>query len=212
MADWKNTIKEARVPVILLGVLVVIFFITLYNPPAGRISWLLEVGPALMGIIILIITYKKFPMSHFVYWCVFLHTLILVYGGFYTYAETPLGNWLMEIFNFSRNHYDRIGHLALGFFPTFIVREVLLRKTKLEKNGWLFFIIVSVVVAIGAVWELLEWWTTLIVASDVGTAFLGTQGDVWDAQWDIFLAMVGSIIALLILSKKHEKSMEAGSR
>ena len=92
------------------------------------------------------------------------------------------------------------------------MREVLLRKTKLEKNGWLFFIIVSVVVAIGAVWELLEWWTTLIVASDVGTAFLGTQGDVWDAQWDIFLAMVGSIIALLILSKKHEKSMEAVSR
>ena len=137
------------------------------------------------------------PLSHWVYVGVFVHVLILIYGGCYTYALTPLGNWAKEAFHLSRNHYDRIGHIALGVFPVFMTREILLRKTPLVRGGWLSFLSVSVVFAFAAFWELLEWWTTLVVAGDTGTAFLGSQGDVWDAQWDMFLALLGAIFALL---------------
>jgi putative membrane protein len=196
-----------RMPLVLLSIVVVVCIATVANPPAGRISWLLEVGPGLAGIIILLVLYKRFPMSHMVYVCVFLHIFILIYGGYYTYAETPLGNWAKEAFGFSRNHYDRIGHIALGVFPAFIIREVLLRKTPLQRGGWLYFIIISIVLAVAAFWELLEWWVALLAASDVGTAFLGSQGDIWDAQWDMLLALVGAMVVLPILSGLHDRSM-----
>ena len=197
-----------RMPLVLLSIVVVVCIATVANPPAGRISWLLEVGPGLAGIIILLALYKRFPMSHMVYVCVFLHIFILIYGGYYTYAETPLGNWAKEAFGFSRNHYDRIGHIALGVFPAFIIREVLLRKTPLQRGGWLYFIIISIVLAVAAFWELLEWWVALLAASDVGTAFLGSQGDIWDAQWDMLLALVGAMVVLPILSGLHDRSMD----
>jgi len=197
-----------RMPLVLLSIVVVVCIATVANPPAGRISWLLEVGPGLAGIIILIVLYKRFPMSHMVYVCVFLHIFILIYGGYYTYAETPLGNWAEEAFGFSRNHYDRIGHIALGVFPAFIIREVLLRKTPLQRGGWLYFIIISIVLAVAAFWELLEWWVALLAASDVGTAFLGSQGDIWDAQWDMLLALVGAMVVLPILSGLHDRSLD----
>ena len=196
-----------RLPLVLLSVVLVVCIATVANPPAGRISWLLEVGPGLAGIIILIVLYKRFPMSHIVYWFVFFHVLILIYGGYYTYAETPLGNWAKEAFGLSRNHYDRVGHIALGVFPAFIIREVLLRKTPLQRGGWLYFIVISIVLAVAAFWELLEWWVALLVASDIGTAFLGSQGDIWDAQWDMLLALVGAMVALPILSRLHDRSM-----
>jgi putative membrane protein len=141
------------------------------------------------------------------YFCVFLHMFILIYGGYYTYAETPLGNWAKEVFGFSRNHYDRVGHVALAVFPAFILREVLLRKTPLQRGGWLYFIVISIVLAVAAFWELLEWWVTLLVASDVGAAFLGSQGDIWDAQWDMFLALIGAMVALPLLSRFHDHSI-----
>ena len=197
-----------KLPLGLLIALLLICAVTVYNPPAGRFSWLLEVGPGLAGVAVLVATYKRFPMSHMVYVCVFLHMLILIYGGIYTYAETPLGNWARDTFNMSRNHYDRVGHVALGFFPAFIIREVYLRVTPMKRGGWLFFTICSVALAIGAFWELLEWWVTLIVASDTGVAFLGSQGDVWDAQWDMFLALVGAAVALVLLGKQHDRSMK----
>jgi putative membrane protein len=197
-----------RMPLVLLAIVVLVCIATVADPPAGRISWLLEVGPGLAGIIVLIALYKRFPMSHMVYICVFLHMFVLIYGGYYTYAETPLGNWAKEVFGFSRNHYDRVGHIALGVFPAFIIREVLLRKTPLQRGGWLYFIIISIVLAVAAFWELLEWWVALIVASDVGTAFLGSQGDIWDAQWDMFLALVGAMIVLPAFSRWHDRSME----
>ena len=197
-----------RLPLVLLSVVLVVCIATVANPPAGRISWLLEVGPGLAGIIILIVLYKRFPMSHIVYWFVFFHVLILIYGGYYTYAETPLGNWAKEAFGLSRNHYDSVGHIALGVFPAFIIREVLLRKTPLQRGGWLYFIVISIVLAVAAFWELLEWWVALLVASDIGTAFLGSQGDIWDAQWDMLLALVGAMVALPILSRLHDRSMD----
>jgi putative membrane protein len=200
--------KHARLPLVLLGVFALIAAFTLWAPPAGRTSWFLEVGPGIAGVAVLVGVYRRFPMSHLVYGCVFVHLLILVYGGYYTYALTPLGNWARDTFHLSRNHYDRVGHLALGVFPCFTIREVLLRQTPVIRGGWLYFLVLSVVLAIAAFWELLEWWVTLVAAADVGQAFLGSQGDIWDAQWDMFLALVGAAVVLPLFSRFHDASME----
>jgi putative membrane protein len=205
----RGTRERARLPLVLAAVLVVILVATVWDPPAGRTSWMLEVGPGLVGALILAATFRRFPMTPMVYVGVFVHILILVYGGYYTYALTPLGNWARDTFELSRNHYDRVGHLALGFFPAFIVRELLLRLTPLQRGGWLTFLVLSVILAIGAFWELLEWWTTLVAASDVGQAFLGSQGDVWDAQWDMLLALVGAALALLVGRRLHDRQLAA---
>lgn len=197
-----------RLPAVLLSLLVVLSIATLWNPPAGRVSWILEVGPGLAGVAVLIAVYRRFRMSNVVYVSVFLHVLILIYGGYYTYAMTPLGNWARDTFHWQRNHYDRVGHLALGVFPALYTREILLRTSPLRRGKWLFFMVCSICLAIGAFWELLEWWTALIVASDVGTAFLGSQGDVWDAQWDMLLALVGAIISLVAFGALHDRSMK----
>jgi putative membrane protein len=190
-----------------LGILGVICAATLWAPPAGRTSWFLEVTPGLLMVLCLGLAYPRMPLSHWVYAGVFVHVLILIYGGYYTYALTPLGNWAKETFHLARNHYDRIGHLALGVFPIFMTREILLRQTPLVRGGWLSFLSVSVVFAFAAFWELLEWWTTLVVAGDTGIAFLGSQGDVWDAQWDMFLALLGAIVALLVAAGAHDRSI-----
>ena len=199
---------HARLPLYLLGAFSLIAALTLWAPPAGRTSWLLEVGPGIAGVAVLIGVYRRFPMSHLVYVTVFVHLLILVYGGYYTYALTPLGNWARDTFHLSRNHYDRVGHLALGVFPCFTIREVLLRQTPVTRGGWLYFLVLSVVLAIAAFWELLEWWVTLIAAADVGQAFLGSQGDIWDAQWDMFLALVGAAVVLPLFGRFHDASMQ----
>jgi len=198
---------HARLPLLLVALASVVCGLTLWAPPAGRTSWLLEVGPGLLGVAVLLATFRRSPLSHWVYVGVLVHLCILIYGGVYTYAETPLGNWARDAFGLSRNHYDRIGHLALGVFPSFTVREVLLRQTPLRRGGWLFFLVQCVVLAFAAFWELLEWWVSLLVASDTGTAFLGTQGDVWDTQWDMLLALLGSLIALALCSGQHDRSM-----
>ena len=196
-----------RLPLGMLAAVVLLCLATGFDPPAGRLNWFLEVGPGLAGIFVLLFTARRHPMSRFVYVCCFLHFCILVYGGYYTYAETPLGNWAREAFGLARNHYDRVGHVALGVFPAFVIREVLLRNTPLERGGWLFFLMASVVLAVAAFWELLEWWVTLIVAPGVGQAYLGTQGDVWDAQWDMLLALLGAALVLPLLGKAHDRSM-----
>jgi putative membrane protein len=198
---------HARLPLVLLAVLAVVCLLTVWAPPAGRVSWVLEVGPGLAMVTVLMAVYRRLPLSHFVYVCVFLHLQVLIYGGYYTYALTPLGDWAKQAFGFSRNHYDRIGHVALGVFPCFLAREVLLRCTPLKRDGWLFFLVCSVVLAFAAFWELLEWWTALVAAPDVGVAFLGSQGDVWDAQWDMLLALLGAMVALPLLSRAQDRSM-----
>ena len=200
---------EAAFPLSLLAILCPILILTFIYCEAGRLNWILEVGPALMGFVALALTFRAMPVSRFVYVCVFLHTLVLVYGGYYTYAETPLGNWVQEALDLSRNHYDRVGHLALGFFPVFIIKEALLRVTPLRRDGWFTFIALSIVLAIAAFYELIEWWSTYLVAPDVGQAFLGSQGDPWDAQWDMFLGLVGACVSLLLLGRVHDRSMAA---
>ena len=196
---------HGRQPLTLLIALALICVATLWAPPAGRTSWFLEVTPGLVMVIWLTLAYRRMPLSHWVYAGVFVHVLILIYGGYYTYALTPLGDWAKQTFHLGRNHYDRIGHIALGVFPVFMTREILLRKTPLTRGSWLSFLSICVVFAFAAFWELLEWWTTLVVAGDTGTAFLGSQGDVWDAQWDMFLALLGAIFALLLGSRTHDR-------
>jgi putative membrane protein len=202
-----SLVRHARLPLGLLAILILVAAATAWSPPAGRTNWALEVGPGFALIAVLAAIYPRVPLSHFAYIGTFLHVLILIYGGYYTYALTPLGNWARDTFDLSRNHYDRVGHVALGVFPAVITREVLLRRTPLRRGGWLLFLVCSVVLAIAAFWELVEWWTTLIVAGDVGQAFLGSQGDVWDAQWDMFLALVGALVVLLLLGRAHDRSM-----
>lgn len=199
--------RHARLPLVLLAVLALISAATLWSPPAGRTSWCLEVGPGLIEIAVLAAVYRRLPLSHFVYVAIFLHIQILIYGGYYTYALTPLGNWAKDTFHLARNHYDRIGHVALGVVPSLLAREVLLRCTPLQRGGWLFFLVCSVVLAFAAFWELLEWWTAVLAAPDVGTAFLGSQGDVWDAQWDMLLALLGALATLPLLGPAHDRSM-----
>jgi putative membrane protein len=199
--------QHARFPLALLAALVVILAFSGATARAGPVSWALEVAPGVALVAVLAALYRRMPLSHLVYAGVFLHVLILNYGGSYTYAETPLGNWAKEAFGLARNHYDRVGHLAVGVFPAFLTREVLLRKTPLRRGGWLYFLTVSVVLAFAALWELLEWWTVLAAAPDVGEAFLGTQGDVWDAQWDMLLALVAALIVLPVFGRWQDASM-----
>jgi len=207
-ASGESLRAHARLPLGLLGFLLLICLATLWSPPAGRFSWALEVVPGLLLVAALGLLYPRLPLSHFVYVCVLCHVLILVYGGYYTYAMTPLGNWAKDAFDLGRNHYDRVGHLALGVFPAFVIREILLRRTPLRPGGWLYFLVLCVVLAFAAFWELLEWWVTLLVAGDVGQAFLGSQGDIWDAQWDMLLALIGAAVVLPLLSRLHDRSME----
>jgi putative membrane protein len=199
--------RHARLPLVLLAVLFVICVASAWSPPAGRVSWALEVGPGLAEIAVLAAAYRRLPLSHLVYVAIFLHMQILIYGGYYTYALTPLGDWAKDVFHLTRNHYDRVGHVALGVVPSLLAREVLLRCTPLQRGRWLFFLVCSVVLAFAAFWELLEWWTALLAAPDVGTAFLGSQGDVWDAQWDMLLALLGAFVTLPLLARAQDASM-----
>jgi putative membrane protein len=137
---------------------------------------------------------------------IFVHSLILMLGGHYTYARVPLGFWMQEAFGFARNHYDRIGHFAQGFVPALIAREVLLRRTPLRRGGWLFFIVSSICLAISACYEFIEWWSAVIGGS-AATDFLGTQGDPWDTQWDMFIALIGSIVAQLTLARVQDRQL-----
>jgi len=200
------------VPLTLLALITPVLVLTFVFCRAGRLNWLLEVGPALIGYVALAATYRRLRLSDFCYVCVFLHTLILVYGGYYTYALTPLGDWAKQTFHLARNHYDRVGHFALGFFPVSIIKEVLLRVTPLRRGGWFTFIVLSVVLAIAAFYEFIEWWSTYVFASDVGQAFLGSQGDPWDAQWDMFLGLVGGAFGLIVLGRVHDRSMARWER
>lgn len=204
----RGTQEEARLPLILVAVLAPILLFTLIMTPAGRLNWLLETGPGLIGMAVLAGTFRRFPMSRWIYVCVFLHVLVLTYGGFYTYALAPLGNWMRDTFHLSRNPYDRVGHFAQGFFPAFIIREVLLRRTPLRRGGWLNFLTGSVALAISALYELIEWWSALLLDPEGGDKFLGTQGDIWDAQSDMFMCLIGATVAMVFFARAHHRSIE----
>lgn len=174
--------------------------------PHDRATWVLEVVPVVVAIPLLVLTHARFPLTPLLYRLLFLHALILIVGGHYTYARVPLGFWIQDILDLARNPYDRLGHLVQGFVPAILAREILLRCSPLAPGKWLFFIVVCICLAFSAFYELLEWWTAA-AAGMAAEAFLGTQGDVWDTQWDMFLALVGSILSLILLSRVHDRSL-----
>jgi len=175
--------------------------------PYDYAVWLFEISLGVVGIGVLAATYRRFPFSNLVYVLVLIHWVILVVGAKYTYAEMPLFNWLRDHFGWSRNHFDRIGHFAQGFTPAIIVREFLLRKSALKPGKLLFFLTVCACLALSAVYELLEMWMVIVLYPSEGPAWLGLQGDPWDAQWDMTMALFGAITAYLFLRRVHDWSM-----
>jgi putative membrane protein len=171
--------------------------------PHDRATWVMEVLPIFVGVPVLLFTYRRFPLTPLAYGLIFVHALILMLGGHYTYARVPLGFWVQDLLDLGRNHYDRLGHLAQGFVPAILVREVLLRRSPLVRGKWLFVLVTAFCLALSACYEFIEWWAALI-GGDSAEAFLGTQGDVWDTQWDMFLALIGAIVAQLTLGRVHD--------
>jgi putative membrane protein len=169
-------------------------------------TWILEVAPILIVAPILVLTARRFPLTPLVYRLLFVHALILMLGGHYTYAKVPLGFWVQDAFGLARNHYDRLGHLAQGFVPAMLAREVLLRRSPLQRGKWLGFLVVCVCLALSATYELVEW-LAAVLGGSAADAFLGTQGDVWDTQWDMLMALIGSISALILLSRVHDRQL-----
>jgi putative membrane protein len=174
--------------------------------PYDRLTWWLETLPVTIGLPLLLLTHRRFPLTPLVVRLLFVHGLILMLGGHYTYARVPAGFWAQEAFDFARNHYDRLGHLAQGFIPAMLTREILLRATPLRPGGWLFLLTSSVVLAFSACYEFVEWGTALALGGEAD-AFLATQGDVWDTQWDMFLALIGGVTAQLLLARLHDRQL-----
>ncbi|MFA5531188.1 MAG: DUF2238 domain-containing protein [Thiohalomonadaceae bacterium] len=174
--------------------------------PADRITWVLEVTPVLIALPLLVATHGRFPLTPLLYRLIALHAAILLLGAHYTYAQVPLGFWLQDMFDLSRNHYDRLGHVAQGFIPAMIAREILIRRSPLAPGKWLFFLVVCVCLSISAFYEFIEWWVSLLAGAE-GDAFLATQGDVWDTQWDMFLAMCGAIVAQWLLGRVQDRQL-----
>ncbi len=174
--------------------------------PNDSFVWFLEVLPAILGVLVLIFTYKKFQFTNFAYTLILIHCCILIIGGHYTYAEVPLFDWIRDVFNGTRNNYDKVGHFAQGFIPAIIAREILVRRNIINGKKWLNVIIVSICMAISATYELIEWLVAELTGESAD-AFLGTQGYIWDTQSDILYATIGATVALLTLSKLHDKAI-----
>jgi putative membrane protein len=185
--------------------------------PRDRGTWVLEVAPVLIAAPLLVFTWKPFRLTPLAYRLVFLHALVLMLGGHYTYAHVPLGFWLQDVFDLARNPYDRIGHFMQGFVPAIIIREILLRRSPLGEGiwrspgaaaggKWTFFLVACVALAFSAVYEFVEWWVALLFGEGA-SAFLGTQGDEWDTQWDMFTCLVGAIASLAALSRIHDREL-----
>jgi putative membrane protein len=199
-----------REPAVLLGIGIV----ALVGSAIGAKSlgtWFLEVLAALIAAPILVLTYRRFPLTPLAYRLILAQALILMIGGHWTYAEVPAGNWVRDAFGLARNPYDRLGHLAQGFVPAIVAREILLRKTPLRPGGWLSALVWCVVMAVSATWELFEW-ASAVIGGSAADDFLGAQGDVWDTQWDMFMAAIGAIVSLLLLSRVHDRQLRAYDR
>ena len=174
--------------------------------PFDRLTWYLEIFPIAIALPVLYATARRFPLTSFLYWLIGFHCLILTLGAHYTYARVPLGFWVQDLFDFTRNNYDRLGHFVQGFVPAIAVREILKRESPVKGGGWLAFLTVAICLAVSACYEFLEWW--IAIAVGVGAdEFLATQGDVWDTQWDMFLAVCGAIVAIATLSRMHDRAI-----
>lgn len=190
---------------ILVAVFIIGLTISGINPH-DYFTWILEIFPSLIGLVILIFTFRKFRFSYLVYVLILVHCYILFIGGHYTYAEVPLFNWIKDVFHQSRNNYDKLGHFAQGFIPALIVRELFIRLD-IVKKGWIPFLTICVCLSISVLYEFLEWFVA-VTSGQSADSFLGTQGDVWDTQSDMLFALIGAICMVVFLSKFHDKQIE----
>ena len=174
--------------------------------PYDRFTWFMEAAPVLIAMPLLLATRRRLPLTTLAYVLICIHGLILIYGAAYTYARTPLGFELQALFGFERNPYDRIGHLAQGFIPAIVARELLIRVFRLAPGGLMLFLVTCIALAISAFYELIEWWSALVMGQ-AADQFLGTQGDPWDTQWDMFLALVGALTAQRALGRWHDRQI-----
>jgi putative membrane protein len=190
---------------LLLTLFIAVFVWSLIHPH-DYFTWILEVFPAIIGIILVIAVRKSFPLTPLLLTLLTIHAIILMVGGHYTYAEVPLGFWMRNAFHLGRNDYDRIGHFAQGFVPAIAAREILIRRNVVRTRGWRYFIIVAICLAISAAYELLEWRVSVATGSS-GDAFLGTQGDVWDTQEDMATALIAALMAPLMMGRFHDRQL-----
>lgn len=174
--------------------------------PRDRGTWWMEVAPVLVAVPLLVATRRRFPLTPLLYVLIAVHAAILCVGGHYTYAEVPAGFWFRDLLGLSRNHYDRLGHFFQGFVPALVARELLLRRTPLRPGGWLSTLVTSVALAISALYELVEWLAAVLLGQGAD-AFLGTQGDPWDTQWDMFMCLVGALVAQLLLARLQDRQV-----
>ena len=205
LISLRSVNRSSGEPLVLLGLGVVALVVSALGA-YDRLTWFLEVAPIFIGVPILIATYRRFPLTPLLYRLFFLHALILMAGGHYTYARVPLGFWFRDLLGLTRNHYDRLGHFAQGLVPAILTREILLRKGIVLRRGWLFFLVTCVCLAFSACYEFVEWWSAVIGGS-AADEFLGTQGDVWDTQWDMLWALIGAITGQLLLGRLHDRQM-----
>lgn len=175
--------------------------------PYDRLTWWLEVAPIIIAIPILASTANSYRLTPLLYRLMAVHALLMMVGGHYTYANVPLGFWVQDLFDLARNNYDRLGHVLQGFVPAMIAREIMLRSSPLTRGRWLFFLVSCVALAISACYEFVEWWTALVMGGQADE-FLATQGDIWDTQWDMFLALSGAITAQLLLARVQDRQLE----
>lgn len=202
--------SETREALLLLAIVVAALVVSGIGPE-DRGTWVLETFPVFVVAPLLWLTWSRFRLTPLGYRLIALHALILILGAHYTYAKTPLGFWLQDLFGFARNPYDRIGHIAQGFIPAIVAREILVRRSPLQPGKWLFFIVCCICLAVSAFYEFLEWWAALALGEDAD-AFLATQGDPWDTQWDMFLALLGAIASQFVFSRLHDRQLARLSR
>jgi len=200
-----------RFAAVCVGLVVLLEVVLGFAPEADRMTWALENFPVWIGVVAWLWTRKRFQLSRLCLVLFSVHAVILMVGGRYTYAKAPPGEWVRDAFDLSRNHYDRLGHLAQGFVPAIFVRELLLRVARVPRSRWLPTLVVCACLAFSAFYEFIEWWAALLTG-EAATDLLGTQGDPWDTQWDMFLAFVGAIAALASLARAHDRSIEAVQR
>lgn len=209
--DHAIAVPPSRIERIALPAVVVLALAVSFAIARDRLTWLLEVVWVLAALPLLAWNWRRFPLTRLLCWLLAAHALVLIHGGAYTYAQTPLGFWLRDAANalgwqVQRNPWDRVGHVMQGFVPAILARELLLRLTPLRRGGWLVYLVLAACLGFSAFFELVEWWSALAFGADAD-AFLATQGDQWDTQWDMFLCLCGAVASLLLLSRLHDRQL-----
>ena len=192
----------------LLAGITVLALVASFLIAKDRLTWCLEVIWAMVGLALVAWQWSRFPLTRLLCWLLLLHALVLIHGGAYTYSLTPGGFWLQDVLGTQRNPWDRLGHWMQGFVPAILARELLLRLTPLRRGGWLVYLVLAACLGFSAFFELIEWWAALVYGGEAD-AFLATQGDVWDTQWDMFLCLCGAATSLLVLSRWHDRQLGA---